>query len=80
MVDKSKKRSKPVGTKRPAGVRYSAVGHPFIQQLMAEQGTGPVTDVGLLHGDFGPKRSPSRSFSKPSANGEDTKGLTGQHE
>lgn len=62
MADNSKKRSKPVAAKRPAGVRYSAVGHPSIQQLMAEQGTGPVTDVGLLHRDFWPEDESIQEF------------------
>ena len=39
---------------RPASVRYAASGHPSVEQLMAEQGTGPVTDVSALHGDFWP--------------------------
>ena len=37
-----------------APVPYSAAGHPSVEQLMAEQGTGPITDVSLLHGNFWP--------------------------
>jgi len=31
-----------------------ASGHPSVDRLMAEQGTGPITDVSVLHGDFWP--------------------------
>jgi hypothetical protein len=37
-----------------ASIRYSATGHPSIQELMAEQGTGRIMDVSVLHGDFWP--------------------------
>jgi hypothetical protein len=30
----------------------STAGHPSVEQLVAEQGTGPITDVSVLHGDF----------------------------
>ncbi len=46
----------------PAGVSYSAEGHPSVQQLMAEQGTGPITDVSVLHGDFWPEEEPMEAF------------------
>jgi hypothetical protein len=39
---------------RPATVPYAASGHPSIEQLMAEQGTGPI----VLHGDFWPEIAP----------------------
>ncbi len=29
---------------------------------MAEQGTGPISDVGLLHGDFWPQDEPIEDF------------------
>jgi hypothetical protein len=32
---------------RPTSVQYAASGHPSIEQLMAEQGTGPITDVSV---------------------------------
>jgi hypothetical protein len=47
---------------RPATVPYSASGHPSIEQLMAEQGTGPITDVSLLHGDFWPEEESVEEF------------------
>ncbi len=46
----------------PAGVSYSGEGHPSVQQLMAEQGTGPITDVSILHGDFWPEEEPIEAF------------------
>ena len=29
---------------------------------MAEQGTGPITDVSVLHGDFWPEEEPIEAF------------------
>lgn len=40
---------------RPAGVGHPATGHPSVEELMAEQGTGPIMDVSVLHGDFWPE-------------------------
>jgi hypothetical protein len=47
---------------QPASVRYSAAGHPSIEQLMAEQGNGPVTDISSLHGDFWPEEESIEDF------------------
>lgn len=47
---------------RPVPVRYSASGHPSVEQLMAEQGTGPITDVSVLHGDFWPEEESIEGF------------------
>jgi hypothetical protein len=33
---------------RPAPVPYASDGHPSVEQLMAEQGTGPIADVSVL--------------------------------
>jgi len=52
----------PVAGDRPAGVGYSATGHPSIEQLMAEQGTGPISDVSVLHGDFWPGEESVEDF------------------
>jgi len=41
---------------------YSAGGHPSIEQLMAEQGTGPITDAAMLHGDFWPDEETVEDF------------------
>ena len=41
--------------KRSTTLPYAASGHPSIEQLMAEQGTGPITDLSVLHGNFWPE-------------------------
>jgi hypothetical protein len=46
----------------PECVRYTASGHPSVEQLMAEQGTGPITDVSVLHGDFWPEEESIEDF------------------
>ncbi|MBZ5626160.1 MAG: hypothetical protein LAQ69_46870 [Acidobacteriia bacterium] len=47
---------------RPVSVHYAASGHPSVEQLMAEQGTGPITDVSALHGDFWPEEESIEAF------------------
>ena len=42
--------------------RYSATGHPSVEQLVAQQGTGPVTDVNVLRGDFWPEEESIDEF------------------
>jgi hypothetical protein len=37
-------------------------GHPSVEQLMAEQGTGPITDASVLHGDFWPEEESVEDF------------------
>ena len=46
----------------PGSALYSPAGHPSIRQLMAEQGTGPIHDVSLLHGDFWPEGESIEDF------------------
>ena len=41
---------------------YSATGHPSVEQLTAEQGTGPIADVRLLRGDFWPEEESIEDF------------------
>lgn len=48
--------------KLPATVPYASSGHPSVEQLMAEQGTGPITDVSVLHGDFWPEEESVEEF------------------
>jgi hypothetical protein len=43
-------------------VRYAASGHPSVEQLMAEQDTGPITDVSVLHGEFWPEEESIEGF------------------
>jgi len=47
---------------RSEPVPYASSGHPSIEQLMAEQGTGPITDVSVLHGDFWPEDESVEEF------------------
>jgi hypothetical protein len=47
---------------RPAGVRYSVTGHPSVEALMAEQGTGPIHDMSTLRGDFWPEDESAEEF------------------
>jgi hypothetical protein len=56
------RRKERVAANQSAGTRYSAEGHPSIEELMAEQGTGPIIDVRLLHGDFWPEQEPIEDF------------------
>ena len=47
---------------RPATVPCASSGHPSFGQLMAEQGTRPITDVSMLHGDFWPEEESIEEF------------------
>jgi len=47
---------------RAEPVPYASSGQPSIEQLMAEQGTGPITDVSVLHGDFWPEDESVEEF------------------
>jgi hypothetical protein len=47
---------------RSAYARYAATGRPSVDQLMAEQGTGPIADVSALHGDFWPEEESIEDF------------------
>jgi hypothetical protein len=47
---------------RAAAVPYTASGHSSVEQLMAEQGTGPITDVSVLHGNFWPEEESVEEF------------------
>ena len=47
---------------RPKSVNYAASGHPSVEQLMAEQGTGPIADVSVLHGEFWPQEESIEDF------------------
>ena len=56
-----------VREKRPARISapsswISFEGHPSLEQLMAEQGAGPITDVSLLRGDFWPEEESIEEF------------------
>lgn len=62
MAELNRQRQKPVASERSASVQYSAAGHPSVERLMAEQGTGPITDVSALHGDFWPEEESIEEF------------------
>jgi len=62
MAELNRQRREGAEPERPGSVRYSAAGHPSVEQLMAEQGTGPVTDVSVLHGDFWPEEESMEEF------------------
>ena len=47
---------------RPRASVSLLAGHPSVEQLMAGQGTGPVTDVSVLHGDFWPVEESIENF------------------
>ena len=62
MAELNRQRREGAEPERPGYVPYSAAGHPSVEQLMAEQGTGPVTDVSVLHGDFWPEEESMEEF------------------
>lgn len=62
MAELNRQRRKSAENKRPGSAQYSAAGHPSVEQLVAEQGTGPITDVSVLHGDFWPEEESIEEF------------------
>ena len=62
MAELNRQRREPAAHERPVSVQYSSAGHPSVEQLMAEQGTGPITDVSSLHGDFWPEEESIEEF------------------
>ena len=51
---------------RPAGSQPATPdgnsGHPSVEQLTAEQGSGPITDISELRGSFWPEEETVRQF------------------
>jgi hypothetical protein len=62
MAERKRARREPLAGNPAGGTRYSATGHPSIEELMAEQGTAPITDVRALHGDFWPEEESIEDF------------------
>ena len=62
MAELDRQRRESIADERPVPVQYSAAGHPSVEQLVAEQGTGPITDVSVLHGDFWPEEESIEEF------------------
>ncbi|MGO9097834.1 MAG: hypothetical protein ACLQGV_21735 [Bryobacteraceae bacterium] len=42
--------------------RFNFDANPTLDELIAQQGKGPVTDVSVLHGDFWPEDEPIEDF------------------
>jgi hypothetical protein len=62
VTEKDIQRGAPAVGGRLIDAGYTAAGHPSFAQLMAEQGTGPITDVSVLHGDFWPEEESIEEF------------------
>ena len=62
MATKSRARGKHTARIPRNGARNQAKGHPSLEELQAEQGTGPITDVRVLRGDFWPEDEPIEDF------------------
>ena len=62
MAELDRLRRVPAKDAGSGSVPYSAAGHPSVEQLVAEQGTGPITDVSVLHGDFWPEEESIEDF------------------
>ena len=62
MAEVSRERKDCERDKPPATVPYASAGHPSFEQLMSEQGTGPIADVSVLHGDFWPEEESIEEF------------------
>jgi hypothetical protein len=48
--------------RRASSIVTVARGHRTVDQLAAEQGTGPIEDPALLCGDFWPEEDPAEEF------------------
>ena len=42
--------------------RYNFDAHPSLEELIAQQGKGPIQDVNILRGDFWPENEPVEEF------------------
>ena len=62
MASKTKERRKRTARIPGPADGNSTKGHPSLEELQAEQGTGPITDVRVLRGDFWPEDEPIEDF------------------
>jgi hypothetical protein len=62
MAELNPEKTEPAPDARPRTSRYANPGHPSAEELMAEQGTGPIMDVSELHGDFWPEDESIEEF------------------
>ena len=56
------KHPKPAPEARPQTSRYANPRCPTPEELMAEQGTGPITDISQLRADFWPEEESIDEF------------------
>jgi hypothetical protein len=42
--------------------RYNFDADPFLDEIIAQQGTGPIADLSVLHGDPWPEEEPIEEF------------------
>jgi hypothetical protein len=56
------RKDNPVASKQHETHRWQPTGHPTVEELMAAQGTSPITDITALHGDFWPEDEPIEEF------------------
>ena len=59
-VNRQHSNAAPDGCQAP--VPYASSGHPSIEELLAQQGTGPIADVALLYGDSWPEEETIEKF------------------
>jgi hypothetical protein len=62
VAELKRQRRESTENQRSGSVQPSTAGHPSVEQLVAEQGTGPITDVSVLHGDFWPEDESIEEF------------------
>jgi hypothetical protein len=60
--------------------RHHFEANPTVDELIAQQGKGPITDVQVLHGDFWPEDEPIEDFLRRSIDGVDMAKPTLPHE
>lgn len=62
MAGKSRARTKRTAHAPRNGARNGTKGHPSLEELQAEQGTKPITNVRVLRGDFWPEDESIEDF------------------
>ena len=60
--------------------RYNFAANPTLDELIAQQGKGPITDVKPYTGISGPRTNPTRTSWRPSMNGAATRKPTPPHD
>jgi hypothetical protein len=62
MAELNRRHPDPGPDEQPGATAYASSGHPSLEQLVAEQGTGPIADVSALHGSFWPAEESIEGF------------------